>query len=394
LWDAVSGGVQVGSTQTVNNVGVANGRFTITLNADNEFGVDAFTGQERWLQIAVRCPAGTGSYTTLQPRQSLTAAPYAQSLLPGATISGSVGTNTNAMLSLSNFDPNGVSLRVFDTGLDGVFVDRAGRDGVYVGAAQQDGFFICSTGDQTGCTPQETANGLEIGRAQDNGLAIGNAGQNGVEVISSVNAFWARNVSADGLYVQSAGYIGVDVSGDNLAGYFNGAVQINGGCTGCLLANFGINTGQTELQPGDVVILTGSQISLVDSTPMLMEVSQANGTGAVVGVVMGRAEEVTVENPRPDELGKRLIPREGAVQPGEFVTIATYGLAPVRVNALSAPLAVGQRLAAGANGVARALQTVEVNGVTVNEAAPILGMALEAGDTDGDGLVWVLVNPQ
>jgi len=112
-----------------------------------------------------------------------------------------------------------------------------------------------------------------------------------------------------------------------------------------------------------------------------------------VGVVMGRAEEVTVENPRPDELGTRLIPREGTAQPGEFVTIVTYGLAPVRLDSLNDQVAVGQRLTAGENGRAGTLQTVEVDGVTLNEAAPILGMAMEAGDTDGDGLVWVLVNP-
>jgi len=29
------------------------------------------------LQIAIRCPAGSGNYTTLTPRQPLTATPYA-----------------------------------------------------------------------------------------------------------------------------------------------------------------------------------------------------------------------------------------------------------------------------------------------------------------------------
>ncbi|MCA9918204.1 MAG: hypothetical protein KC445_09640 [Anaerolineales bacterium] len=496
LWDAETNGAQVGSTQTVTDVAVVDGRFTITLNANSEFGPEAFTGQARWLQIAVRCPTGSGSYSTLQPRQPLTAAPYAQSLLPGAVISGSVGTLTNAMLSLSNMNSNGVGLRIFDTGLDGVFVDRAGRDGVYVGSAQQDGLFICSTGNETGCTPSDLSNGIEIGSTQDHGIyidhasgqydgwngsdgificsvgpytdcvpsslsygieighayagvgvsdstiafhavnpsfyglavtsasagvwlgqvgvgidvaesAIGlqvqnatddgvriaSADDNGVTVGSSTNAFWTSFPSADGLYVQSAGFNGVDVTGSNLAGYFGGAVQITGGCTGCLLANFGINTGQTPLEPGDVVVLTGSQPSRADSTPMLMEVMQANGQDVVVGVVMGRAEEVTVENPRPSEQGKRLIPREGPAQPGEFVTIVTYGLAPVRVGTANTSLTVGQRLTAGGDGMARSLQTVEVDGVTLNEAAPTLGIVLEAGDNDGDGLVWVLVNP-
>jgi len=42
-----------------------------------DFGSSAFSGDSRWLEIAVRCPAGGGPYTSLDPRQPLTAAPYA-----------------------------------------------------------------------------------------------------------------------------------------------------------------------------------------------------------------------------------------------------------------------------------------------------------------------------
>ncbi len=74
LWDAASGGAQIGATQGKPNVAVSNGYFTIT---DLDFGAAAFTGDARWLEVAVRCPAGSGSYTTLSPRQPLTATPYA-----------------------------------------------------------------------------------------------------------------------------------------------------------------------------------------------------------------------------------------------------------------------------------------------------------------------------
>ncbi|MGB9873233.1 MAG: hypothetical protein ACPLYD_16450, partial [Anaerolineae bacterium] len=47
-------------------------------------------GDARWLAIAVRCPAGSGSYQPLTPRQALTAAPYALSLRPGAVVSGTL----------------------------------------------------------------------------------------------------------------------------------------------------------------------------------------------------------------------------------------------------------------------------------------------------------------
>jgi hypothetical protein len=77
LFNALSGGSEIGATQTVGNVTVSQGLFTVTVNGGNEFGPAAFSGEARWLHIAVRCPAGTGSYTTLTPRHPLTATPYA-----------------------------------------------------------------------------------------------------------------------------------------------------------------------------------------------------------------------------------------------------------------------------------------------------------------------------
>ena len=66
LWDALSGGTQVGVTQTVTNVGLADGYFTVLL----DWGADKFFGEQRWLEIYVRCPAGSGAYTPLTPRQT------------------------------------------------------------------------------------------------------------------------------------------------------------------------------------------------------------------------------------------------------------------------------------------------------------------------------------
>ena len=94
LWDQSgtgtppSGGSQLGTTDVLSSVTVTNGLFTVSVNANNEFGNSAFQAA-RWLQIAVRCPAGSGSYTTLSPRQQLLAAPYASGLRPGSMIRGS-----------------------------------------------------------------------------------------------------------------------------------------------------------------------------------------------------------------------------------------------------------------------------------------------------------------
>jgi len=83
LWSGIEGvGSQVGSTVTQSNVQVDAGIFSVSL----DFG-DQFQGDERLLYTSVRCPAGGGNYTDLTDPVFLTAAPYALSLRPGATIS-------------------------------------------------------------------------------------------------------------------------------------------------------------------------------------------------------------------------------------------------------------------------------------------------------------------
>ncbi|MFQ5805247.1 MAG: hypothetical protein ACE5I3_02215 [Phycisphaerae bacterium] len=73
LWDAESGGNQIGWPATVREVNVVNGLFTVQL----DFGSSAFEGDACWLEITVTYPSGSGVPTTLSPRQPLTAAPYA-----------------------------------------------------------------------------------------------------------------------------------------------------------------------------------------------------------------------------------------------------------------------------------------------------------------------------
>lgn len=72
LKDALSAGNTVSTPHTLTPVGVTNGLFMVTL----DFGAGVFDGSARWLEIGVRTNGG-GAYTTLNPRQSLTAVPYA-----------------------------------------------------------------------------------------------------------------------------------------------------------------------------------------------------------------------------------------------------------------------------------------------------------------------------
>jgi hypothetical protein len=71
LWDSATNGLLVGTTPLLSSVPVSRGLFTVAL----DFGPSAFNGDARWLEIAVR--AGSNELTVLNPRQAVTAAPYA-----------------------------------------------------------------------------------------------------------------------------------------------------------------------------------------------------------------------------------------------------------------------------------------------------------------------------
>jgi hypothetical protein len=107
LWDAASAGTQQGSTLLINGVNVVNGLFTVVLDFESEFA-HPFTGDARWLGTSVQC-SGDSGFTPLDPRQPLTAAPYALSLRPGASIINSNPTGGSALFGQSQ-SANGVGL--------------------------------------------------------------------------------------------------------------------------------------------------------------------------------------------------------------------------------------------------------------------------------------------
>ncbi len=94
LYDALTSGSQVGHSVTNFATGVTNGYFTVPL----DFGA-AFDGNARWLETAVRTN-GAAAFTTLAPRQPLTATPYA-TYAPGAGVAAGVsaGAITSAMIA-------------------------------------------------------------------------------------------------------------------------------------------------------------------------------------------------------------------------------------------------------------------------------------------------------
>jgi hypothetical protein len=78
LYDAPTGGTQIGPLNTRDDVPVTNGIFTVTLN----FGSSPFqSGQGQYLELGVRPGSATGIYTPLMPRQTITSSPYSISTI-------------------------------------------------------------------------------------------------------------------------------------------------------------------------------------------------------------------------------------------------------------------------------------------------------------------------
>jgi trimeric autotransporter adhesin len=96
LWDAAVNGNFLNANSN-SAVPVNNGLFTAQL----DYGAAAFNGDERWLEILVRC-TGDANYITLSPRTRLTAAPYAIHSLDSWTLNGNSGTNGSGFLGTTD----------------------------------------------------------------------------------------------------------------------------------------------------------------------------------------------------------------------------------------------------------------------------------------------------
>jgi hypothetical protein len=126
LFDAASAGNLIAGPTSVSNVDVIEGLFAVEV----DFGPVEFNGQARWLEIASRTPAGSGTFTTLTPRQPLTAAPYARFAV-AAPWTGLTGVPAGFADGIDNGSGDGHSLDAADgSPVDALFVDNAGDVGV------------------------------------------------------------------------------------------------------------------------------------------------------------------------------------------------------------------------------------------------------------------------
>ena len=104
LWDSDVGGTQIGNANSFANYPLADGRFALGLN----FGTGAFNGDQRWVQVEFRNPAGTGQYLTLAPRDKILAAPYALYALNSTASQWDYNPKTQALTSAQNVAKVGI----------------------------------------------------------------------------------------------------------------------------------------------------------------------------------------------------------------------------------------------------------------------------------------------
>ncbi len=104
LWDSDVGGTQIGNANSFNNYPLTDGRFALGLN----FGTGAFNGDQRWVQVEFRNPAGTGQYLTLAPRDKILAAPYALYALNSTASQWDYNPKTQALTSAQNVAKVGI----------------------------------------------------------------------------------------------------------------------------------------------------------------------------------------------------------------------------------------------------------------------------------------------
>ncbi len=188
LFDAASGGVQQGSLVTVNDLGITNGLFTVTIDP----GASVFTGADRWLELGVRTNGG-GAFIVLTLRQKVTPTPYANYAYSAATLATSAGQSLN-------FSVNGTNVLRIASVPDQTFgVVAVNSVGGYSGNIISNGFggsFIGGGGNSYG--PNQVG--------ADYASVVGGLGNTASGTFSTAmgNSTWASGVNSTAIGSQTA----------------------------------------------------------------------------------------------------------------------------------------------------------------------------------------------
>ena len=408
LFDDPAAGIQIGSTATVGDLPVAAGVFTATLN----FGTGAFGGGARWLEIRVRPGASGGAYSTLTPRQTISAAPIALSMPNVYTDEGVNFVGVGRNFRISGNEVFGLRYTGAAGQYGGMYMETSDPGGwPFYGYATNGSFrawtyYNGETGDwylyNAGIrlhVPNE--GGLRIGPAADYSLLIENTtGSDGIRVLDTgddaIQIGSPPDVGNYGVYIPSPGVTtyGIWSNTANAAGewalYTVDQIQAGNVFTAGLtqIARVG---GDRALEAGDVVAASGFANGVPGAQELVPRVVRGANPAhlGVIGVVRSRMQLVPKAG-KEGEDGSALESVPGKAQPGDFVALTVRGVTLVRIDS-GELVEVGQRLTvAESDGTVRALRSRSLEGMEVTEGTPVVGVAV--GEVDDDsGLVPVYV---
>jgi hypothetical protein len=316
LFTVASAGTAV---QTVTKTGVAVSGGLINTLVD--FGAQTYNGQVKWIEVHVR-HAGSGSYTTLAPRQALTAAPYAMGLpMPFSRV---VNTGSAPSFKIENADGGNAIAGVVSTnsGFSAISGTSPAGPGV-------NGDSTTSAGVRGTSTSSDGVRGL--GAVGVHG--VGNTGvwaEGGLLATDSISCNSAgscqsvmniRNDTIGNLIIASSGTPSTDV------------FRVNG--NGSVFANGDYNAGGADvaeyvpfserLEPGDVV-------EIDEDNGQSFRLSSHPNSHSVGGVISTRPG-VSLNTTTAEESAAKGMPR-----------LALSGRVPVKATWENGPIRAGDLL--------------------------------------------------
>jgi hypothetical protein len=293
LFTSATGGTAV-DTINLDDLSVSNG----LINASLDFTALPFDGQGLWIEVNMR-PAGSGSYTTLSPRQALSAAPfalYAMSGNPGPQ--GPIGPQGPT----GPQGPDGPTGPTGPTGPQGpagfVTLPYSGSDNTGLAMYVQEttgGYAVWAVSDGVGVLG-ETVGGIGVEGVADSGV--------GLQGFSSSNiGIYGSSTSAHGIQAAS-GATGVNGSALDASGPDNG-IAITGHA----------NTSDS------IMVLTNASAS----GQIIKGFSSGGATLAFQVESNGNVEAHGSFIPNGVDYADRL-PARGDLEPGDVVAMGEDGL--------------------------------------------------------------------
>jgi trimeric autotransporter adhesin len=297
MFDAFVAGAQVGNTLTRTNITVNGGVF----NAQLDFGPTAFNGQDRYLAISVGCPAGSGGYTALIPRQLITPVPYAIALHGLRTEPHAASPNV-----IGGFSSNSVTVGVSGATIAGGGAASATNRVTDLGGAIGGGMNN-QAGNNTGSTIDRsyaTVGGGHSNTASGEEATVGGGSNNIADGIGATISGGEAH-EANGLYPTIGG------------GYFNQAsgewTTVGGGYSGRAIGNYVTVAGGGDNQAVGLGITIGGGFS---NNAGFNYATVAGGLGNAALANFATISGGGRSNPTIRELGHRVRDDYGTVSGG------------------------------------------------------------------------------